>query len=162
MAISEISFKINGLEELKIKLNRINRSITTKMGIAASNGAGIIADSMKSQLVSFDAVDTFGLYNTIGKQQTGPYSWMVGEVIPTENPHGIFVEFGFMQHWIHLDQINPDSGFYQYAILRANRDGFLKVGPMGPRPWFSTGRDLGLPMWKSYMRQTFLLASNSF
>lgn len=149
--------KIHGLKNLENKMRGVNRSIQTKMGIATSKSADILVSSLKERLFQMRGVDTFELYNSIGKRQTASYKWLVGENIASQQrkPHGMFVEFGFQRHWIHINMVDPRSKSFDFLSLIANRNGFVQVGPRSGRPWFSTGKNAAIPEIRELMRRTF-------
>lgn len=141
-----LSIRITGIKELREQLGRISRSLETKAGIAARIGADIFVEEIRFHLDMVGGVDTFTLWKSIDKVQTDSYEWRVGE-INNPRPYGIFVENGFIAHWIHIEQINPESRRMQEFVNRMDNDGFLEVGPMPPRPFFGPGISAGIPRW---------------
>lgn len=146
--MARIKVKISGIKELNFKIERLTKSIQTKMGIAASKGADIFVQEFQNHLLLFNAADSFSLFNSFEKIKRGPYTWDI-----SADDYWIFVEYGFSEHWIHLNMLNPDSRKLPEFIQRANQNGFLKVGPMPPRPFRSTGINAAIPQWTELIKE---------
>ena len=139
VTIPSIRVRFEGDKEVAEGYKNLGRSIQTQAGIMASRSSHNIEKWIKHLISSWNVTDTGDLINSIRTIQIKSYIWEVGdfEYSPNVKPHLIFVEHGFVRHWIHRSMINPWS--VRMAGFLATNKNFLEVGPMYERPVVSEG-----------------------
>ena len=134
VTIPSIRVRFEGDKEVTDGYKNLSRSLQTQAGIMSSKSALNIEKWIKHLISSWNVTDTGDLINSIKTIQIKHYIWEVGDFEYSLNvkPHLIFVEHGFMRHWIHRSMINPWS--VRLAGFLVSNKNFIEVGPMGERP----------------------------